>query len=213
MVLQTGNVIRKHPAGQRFPPLSAPAHPETRTGPFHGARRTVGRNGLAHILSEADQQFVVTDPETSRDEIHQLKFRLRRVGCFHQSQPVGDPVHVRVYADSRYAVTERDNQRGCFTPHTLEREQFVHAVGYPAAVFRDQAAGDVPDGFRLGFVETGRKYGLTDRVQAEAGNTRGGVGPAEQPDGRRVRDLILRSQADHRRNEYPEGITFFPGNF
>ena len=114
-------------------------------------------------------------------------------------------MHMRIYADPRLPVAQRNDKVGGLTPHPLQLEKLIDLIGdFPAVVF-DQRAADPPD--RLGFhpIESYGKDRLLDRFRRKLEHFRRRVGKVEKTPGRGRRGAVLGAQAQDTRDENVKG--------
>src|SRR5256885_13213787 len=150
------------------------AHPVAE--PRHRAGRAAGRERLADVLSEGDQQVVELYPVPARELRAQRPLRALRGPGAYEAQAVRDAVHVRVDADAGKPEGEGDDQVRGLPPHARERQEGVQVGGDAAAEAGQQLARDTLHDARLGAIEADREDGPLDATAGEAAQGGGGVG-------------------------------------
>src|SRR3989304_9223073 len=132
----------------RAPPLGAV--------PLDGAAATEGRDRLADVLAEADQEIVEDDPVSPGELPSQRLLRLFGRAGFHISPAVRDPMDMGVHADPRLAVADRDHQIGRLPPDPFELQEFIQVIGHPTSILCNEGPTAPADHFGLGAVEADR---------------------------------------------------------
>src|SRR5579864_7244318 len=104
------------------------------------ASRAPRRDRLANRLPESDQQAIVFEPITARQNLSQR--RLGMLGRFrsHQAPSIRNPMDVRVDADAGFAERFGYHQVWSFAADALERQQLVDLVRHSAAELAEQIA-------------------------------------------------------------------------
>src|SRR3970040_913329 len=124
--------------------------------PLDGAAATEGRDRLADVLAEADQEIVKDDQGSPGELPSQRLLRLFGRAGFHISPAVRDPMDMGVHADPRLAVADRNHQIGRLPPDPFELQELIKVIGHPATVFCDEGPADPADHFGLCAVEADR---------------------------------------------------------
>ena len=88
---------------------------------IHLALRAKGRDGFTDALAEGNEDAVQFPPVSNRQYFSQRKFSLVGRFCLDESPPVWNPVDMCIDTDPVLVVTERDDEIGRLSAHTIER--------------------------------------------------------------------------------------------
>src|SRR5213592_1266032 len=180
------------------------AHPVAE--PRHRAGRAAGRERLADVLPEGDQQVVELYPVPARELRAQRPLRALRGPGAYEAQAVRDAVHVRVDADAGKPEGEGDDQVRGLPPHARERQEGVQVRGDAAAKALEELAGHALHDARLGAVEADREDRSLDATAREAEHGGGRVGESEEARRGRPRRLVARTQREEARDQDTERV-------
>src|SRR5438552_12879276 len=75
-----------------------------------GAEGAAGGDRDANVLAEGDEEVAVADPVAPGELSAERHLGLFGAPGLHVAEPIRDPVHVRVDADSRLAVAHRHDE-------------------------------------------------------------------------------------------------------
>src|SRR5262249_21914005 len=92
-----------------------------------------------------DQEIVVVDPISPRQDLPETELRLMGILGLHESQPVGDTMHVGVYTNPRFSITQCHHQIRGLAPYSFEFEKLIDLVGNLSPELRKKAATDLGD--------------------------------------------------------------------
>lgn len=114
---------------------------------------------------------------------------------------------VRIYANSRQTVCDRDDEIGRLATDPRQREQSIDAVGNAASEVALQNAGDLDEPLRLGSVESDR-IDRTSDVRDGRGRQSRDVGcDREQSSRSRGGHAVLRAQTENAARKHSIGVT------
>jgi len=163
------------------------------------------RDGTADGPAECHEQRVVTDPVFPGKFLSQGKFRFIGRPGRNIPQPVRNPVHMGIDANSLFAVTQSDNEVRRFPAHPFQRQQFIDRIGNPGMETLDQVPADLDDRPGLVPVETDRVNGPRYRLLGKHHHRLRTIRQGKQPIRRALGHLILGPQAENRRNQDGKG--------
>ena len=78
------------------------------------------RNRFACLPAKSNQDGVINNPVAAGQFFSQSKFGLIRRFCFNITQPVGNPVHMRIDTNGIFAISKRNNEIGGFAANSLD---------------------------------------------------------------------------------------------
>src|SRR3990172_4155341 len=175
--------------------------------PLDGAAATEGRDRLADVLAEADQEIVEDDPVPPGELQSQRLLRLFGRAGLHIPPAVWDPMDMGVHADPRLAVPNRDHQIGCLPPDPFELQELIQVIGHPASILCNEGPTDPADHLGLGAVEPDRIDQPGDCGFAKGKHRGRRVGASEEAGRGLAGYLVLGPETQEARDQDPEGVT------
>ena len=153
-----------------------------------------------------DEQRVERDPVPRVDDRPELRLRLARRPGRRHSEPVRDPVDVRVDRDRGDVVAEDEDAVGRLRPDPRERGQGLERAGDLAGEPVEELTGAGPDRAGLDMIESRRPDEPFDRASVGPGEG-GRIGiPREEPGARDVRVRVPGALREDRADEHLERV-------
>ena len=164
------------------------------------------RNGLTEILAERDEQIVVRDPVAAGKTC--AKGLLCLLGCLGLDVPpaVRDPVDVRIDADARLSVPDRDDKVRRLPTDAFEGEEIFDRVGDPPPPSADEVGADLSEMAGLGLVEADGIDRPGDRRHGKPEHLGGGLCDLPEPGRRFGRRAVLGAERKDAGHEHPKGV-------
>lgn len=102
------------------------------------ANAAFGGDRDTDILAVGNEEIVDGKPILLRKFFTEYKFSLVRILRFDISPTIGNPMNVGIHTDARFFVPQGYYQIRRLAPHTIQFQQLVNFVWYPAVVFSNQ---------------------------------------------------------------------------
>jgi hypothetical protein len=163
-----------------------------------------GGNRLANMLAVHHQPLIDIDPIFLRQFRPQRRFGIIRSFRFHITPAIGNPVHMRIDADPRFAVTQRDRQICRFPSHARQLDQFLNRIRHLAVIFLDQDGANGFDTFGFIPIEAYRINSFSNPGEWKLHHRLRRLRQPKQPPARRIGRLILRAQRKNAGNQNGE---------
>ncbi len=119
------------------------------------------------MLPERDEEVVDRNPQVSWQDLHERQFCLNRFRGLNETEPVADPVNVRIDTDRRNLKSHAEHEVGGFSSNTRQGKQLVARGRDVAVVTLGQDRRNLAELTCLGIVESGRIDGASDRSFVE----------------------------------------------
>lgn len=158
-------------------------------------------DGTADGLTVDDKEVVDGDPVSPWEYFPKGCFGRSWIGGRQKSPSVHDAMNMGVHTDSGLSKTQGDHQVRGLPPHAFQGEQLVDLVRNFAREPGQDLCADLPDGLRLGPVESRRVNRPSDGFLWYLYHPLGVIGQCKEPGAGLGSHLVFRPQTDDAGNQ------------